>query len=277
VKALLVEARAAFRVARVGLHLVWGVATVALLYPWIDLRWKRRLKQRWSRQLLGILGVRLGERRGASIPAGLLVCNHISWLDIFVINALAPAAFVAKEDVKGWPLIGWLVAHTETLFLERGSRAAAQRTREAISNRLRAGDRVALFPEGTTTYGDRLLPFHAALFQSAIDAGVPVVPLVLRYRDRRGHPSRAPAYVGETTMWQSLWAIARASGLVAELCVLPAIAAQTTTRQALAAQCHDAIARALERRHGVTLAVAEAAEERPQEQHTDRHAPFTVA
>jgi 1-acyl-sn-glycerol-3-phosphate acyltransferase len=121
------------------------------------------------------------------------------------------------------------------------------------------------------------LPFHAALFQSAIDAAAPVVPLMLLYRDRRGHPSRAPAYVGETTMWQSLWAIARASGLVAELCVLPAIATQTATRQALAAQCHDAIARALEQRHGVSLAVAEAAAKSPQEQHSDRHAPFTVA
>lgn len=274
-KTLCAEVRAAFRLTRVGLHLVWGVAMVALVYPWIDLRLKRWLKQCWSRQLLEILGVRLSVNRETSLPGGLLVSNHISWLDIFVINALAPAAFVAKDDVKRWPLIGWLCAHTETIFLKRGSRAAAQRTREEISDRLRAGGPVAVFPEGTTSRGGRVLPFHAALFQSAIDAAAPVVPLMLRYVDRRGHPSRAPAYDGEITLWQSLWAIARTSGLTAELCVLPPIAAQTATRRALAERCHDAIARCLEQRNGMPLAAAGAAEQSAEERQTHCHSPFT--
>jgi 1-acyl-sn-glycerol-3-phosphate acyltransferase len=177
-----------------------------------------------------------------ALPRGLVVCNHISWLDIYVINALAPAAFVAKDDVRHWPLIGWLCANTDTIFLERGSRAAAQRTRESMVERLRAGIHVAVFPEGTTSGGERLLPFHAALFQSAIDAGVPVVPLALRYADGAGNPCRAPAYDGDITLWQCLRAIARADGLKAELRILEPLAVAAGERRALAARCHEAIA-----------------------------------
>lgn len=237
------EARAAFRLARVGLHLFWGATTVAVAYPWIDARFRRALKRRWSRQLLEILGIRLKlGSGGTAVPPGLVVCNHISWLDIYVINALTPAAFVSKDDVKSWPLIGWLCAHTETIFLERGSRAAAQRTRAAMTGHLRAGVHVAVFPEGTTTGGDRVLPFHAALFQGAIDAQAPVIPLALRYTDRNGNPSRAPAYDGDITLWQCLRAIARTGGLTADLRVLESIDTASRRRRELAEHCHAAIA-----------------------------------
>lgn len=235
------EVRAAFRLARVGLHLLWGAATVAVVYPWIAARLRRALKRRWSRQLLETLGIRMKVSSGGTAPpAGLVVCNHISWLDIYVINALTPAAFVSKDDVKHWPLIGWLCAHTETIFLERGSRAAAQRTRAAMIGHLQSAVHVAVFPEGTTTGGDRVLPFHAALFQSAIDAETPVIPLALRYTDRHGNPSRTPAYDGDITLWQCLRAIARAQGVGANLAVLDPIVG-VMDRRALAIQCHAAI------------------------------------
>ncbi len=225
------------------MHLLWGAATVSVAYPWIDARFRRALKRRWSRQLLEALGIRLKVGSGGTaLPVrGLVVCNHISWLDIYIINALTPAAFVSKDDVKHWPLIGWLCAHTETIFLERGSRAAAQRTRETMIGHLRSDVHVAVFPEGTTTGGDRVLPFHAALLQSAIDAEAPVIPLALRYADRHGNPSRAPAYDGDITLWQCLCAIARAEGISAGLTILDPLTAATDRRD-LAAQCHAAIA-----------------------------------
>lgn len=223
------------------MHLLWGAATVATVYPWITARFRRALKRRWSRQLLETLGIRLKVGAGATaLPPGLVVSNHISWLDIFVINALTPAAFVSKDDVQHWPLIGWLCAQTETIFLERGSRAAAQRTRETMIGHLQSAVPVAVFPEGTTTGGDRVLPFHAALFQSAIDAAAPVVPLALRYTDRAGNPSRAPAYDGDITLWQCLRAIARADGVRAGLIILAPLTADTDRRE-LAARCHAAI------------------------------------
>ena len=225
------------------MHLLWGAATVAVAYPCIDARFRRALKRRWSRQLLETLGIRLKVSAGeTAVPSGLVVSNHISWLDIYVINALTPAAFVSKDDVKHWPLIGWLCAHTETIFLERGSRAAAQRTRETMLEHLRSDAHVAVFPEGTTSGGNQVLPFHAALFQSAIDAGTPVIPIALRYADRHGNSSRVPAYDGDITLWQCLRAIARAGGLTAELRVLEAVDGAHFSRRELSLLCRDRIA-----------------------------------
>lgn len=189
-----------------------------------------------------MLGLRLDKVGSGGTVRGLLVANHVSWLDIYVINALVPAAFVAKDDVRSWPLIGWLCANTETIFLARGSRAAAQDACQRIGAELRAGTPVAVFPEGTTTGGERLLPFHGALFQGAIDAGAPVVPLALRYLDARGMPSRAPAYDGDITLWESLRAIARADGLTARLRVLAPVPSANLDRRHLAARCHRSIA-----------------------------------
>ncbi len=238
---MFIEVRAAFRLARLGLHLLWGAATVAVVYPWARLSLRRALKRRWSAQLLGILGIRTVAVGKTALPPGLLVCNHISWLDIYVINALAPTAFVSKDEVRHWPLIGWLCARTETIFLERTSRAAAQRTRERMAEKLAAGAHVGIFPEGTTTDGSKVLPFHAALFQSAIDAGACVVPLALSYVDAAGRPSRAPAYDGDVTLWQTLWAMARAEGLSAQLRVLSPIPAAGLDRRHLAHRCRRAI------------------------------------
>ncbi len=235
--------RAVARLLRLGLHLLWGSATVALLFPFLGLPQRRWLKQRWWKQLLQTLGVRL-QLSGAP-PQGLLVANHVSFLDIYAINAVAPAAFVSKDDVLGWPLIGWLSRHTETIFLERGSRSAAQRTRQHLVQHLERGALVALFPEGTTSDGSSVLPFHAALFQSAIDAGTAVSPMSLRYLDADGQPSLAPAYIGDISLGQCLWSIACSSGLTAQVRALPQQSSAGVDRRHLSAHVHHAIAQAL--------------------------------
>lgn len=240
---MLIRARAAARLVGLGLHLLLGLAIVALLYRWLATTRRLELKRRWSRRLLRCLGVEL--RVAGNHVQGLVVANHISFLDIFVINAVKPVAFVSKDDVRRWPVIGWLAANTDTVFLERGSRSAAQQARTALVQRLRAGDRAAIFPEGTTTSGDKVLPFHGALFQAAIDSGAPVTPLALRYLDRSGHASQAPAYVDDITLWQCLLAIARADGLVAEVAILDLIPSLVADRRHLAAHAHRAIAHAV--------------------------------
>jgi 1-acyl-sn-glycerol-3-phosphate acyltransferase len=238
--------RTAFRLSRVALHVMVGVATVAMVYPRASHTLRIRLKQRWSRQMLSILGVGLPRGDGLAVPKGdMLVANHISWLDIFVINAVAPSSFVSKDDVKAWPVFGWLSERTDTLFLERGSRRAAHRMGEQLQECLRQGQRVALFPEGTTSDGSHVLPFHGALMQPAVDAGCTIQPLALRYLDRKGEISQAPAYVGNKTLWQTLHAIAAASGLSAEPHFLPPVSAAGTDRRHLAATLHRHIAHAL--------------------------------
>lgn len=241
---MLIALRAAARLAYLALHLLAGLAMVAFVHPWISASRRLRLKRRWSQQLLRGLGIEL--RVSGASAEGLLVANHVSFLDIFVINAVAPAAFVAKDDVRGWPLIGWLAARADTIFLERGSRAAAQHARARLVEHLGAGGRAAVFPEGTTTAGDRVLPFHGALFQAAIDAGVPITPLALRYRGRDGRRSVTPAYIDDITLWQCLRAIAKADGLVAHIEVLPPIPSLVADRRHLAAHAHRMIAHRIE-------------------------------
>jgi 1-acyl-sn-glycerol-3-phosphate acyltransferase len=247
---MLIALRASARLAAVGLHFIAGMLTVALVYPWVAPQRQLRLKRRWSRRLLRFLGVEL--RASGGEPQGLLVANHVSFLDIFVINAVTPVAFVSKSEVRHWPLVGWLAARTDTIFLQRGSRSAAQQARATLVWRLRAGERAAVFPEGTTTRGDHVLPFHGALFQAAIDAGAPVTPLALRYADRRGRASDAAAYVDDVTLGQCLLAIARADGLVATVEVLDPIPPLVADRRHLAAHAHKAISRHVtpQRHHG---------------------------
>jgi 1-acyl-sn-glycerol-3-phosphate acyltransferase len=265
-----IRVRAIFRLARTALHLANGMLTVALVYPFITQGARRALKQRWSRQLLSVLGVRLNVTAGIpqivgagdtphskypwsaangtgnTHPSGLLVANHISFLDIFVINAWAPAAFVSKDDVRGWPLIGWLSQHTDTIFMQRGSRRAAQATRDQLVSQLRAGQLVAVFPEGTTSDGHSVQAFHSALFQSAIDATAPVMPLALRYFDAHSHqPSHAADYVGDMTLVSCMWSIASSGGLIAQLSPLPMIASAGVDRRHLAAHTHRTIAHLL--------------------------------
>lgn len=236
---------AGVRLARVGLHLAYGMATVGVIYPWARRPLRLWLKRRWSRQLLDILGLRL-EGDARHWPAsGLVVANHISWLDIFVLNAMAPSAFVSKAEVRGWPGIGWLCERTETVFLPRGSRSAARVAGALISQRLAAGWRVAVFPEGTTGNGSSLLPFHGALFQAAVATGSAVQPVALRYRDDRGQRSEAPVYCGDTSLVQSLYRIAATSGLRARVETLPALSAAGQDRRALAAAARGAIGAAL--------------------------------
>lgn len=243
----LIHLRAITRLARLMLHIAWGSATIAVVFPFISIALRRKLKQRWSKQLLQILGVKLRAQGGQ--PTGLLVSNHVSFLDIYAINALAPAAFVSKDEVLDWPVIGWLSRHTETIFLARGSRAAAQRTREHLVDKLKEGTLVALFPEGTTTDGTHMLPFHAALLQSAIDAHAPVTPVALRYLDRHGNPTQAAAYAGETTMAECLWSIACGDGLIASVEVLPVMATADVDRRHLSAHAHHQISKALHFQH----------------------------
>lgn len=226
------------------MHLLWGVATVALAFPLLPRAARLALKRRWSRQLLDALGVRL-HATGLAIDGGLLVANHISWLDIFAINATAPTAFVAKQEIRRWPVVGWLCTRAETVFLERGSRSAAVQTKQQLVELLRSRHRVGFFPEGTTSEGDHVLPFHGALFQAAIDAGVRIAPVLVRYTDANGAMSKAAAYAGDTSFWQCLRSIVRTGGVTAHTAFLPTLDAPTMDRRHLAHRAHTVVSQAL--------------------------------
>jgi len=152
-----------WRYLRLALHLAEGVATIALLHRFSSRTRREAMRRSWSARLLRVLGIQLEQRGETVAPGCMLVANHVSWVDIFVINALAPAAFVSKAEVRDWPVIGWLAARNNTIFLRRGSRGHARIINEETAALLDAGRNVAIFPEGTTSDGCSVLQFSCGL------------------------------------------------------------------------------------------------------------------
>ena len=230
-----------FRLLRVALIILSGVTTVVFLYPFVNDRRRARLRQRWSRVLLGILGMELDARLGEIAPGSMLVANHISWIDIFVINSVLPAAFVSKADIRQWPIIGWLAAMNDTVFLKRGSHGHARLVNEEIGRKLQAGKYVAVFPEGTTTDGTHVLHFHGALLQPALLAGKPIIPLAITYWEENGERSLAPRYDGDISFGECLSSIASRRRLTARLQTLPPLGLAGEDRRVVAVAAREAI------------------------------------
>lgn len=223
---------AAARATALGAWLTAGVATVAVVYPVVKPHTRLRLKRGWSRGLLRILDIEV-RQSAQPVPGALLAANHLSWVDIFVINAVCPAGFVAKSEVRRWPVIGWLCEKTDTVFIRRQSAQHAREVGATLRHRLATGVPTAIFPEGTSTEGGEVLPFSAALFQPAVDAAVPVQPTAIRYRQCE-LKTTAPCYAGDTTLGQSIWKILRARRLRASIDWLPPVDATGKSRRELA-------------------------------------------
>ena len=233
-----------FRLLLLCAHIARGLFLVRFVYPRRTHRAQRMMLRRWSRQLLGILRIRRHRGRGGdAVPNScIIVANHVSWLDIFVINACFPARFVAKAEIRRWPAIGRLCVSTGTLFIERVKRRDAHRINEKIAGALAEGDRVALFPEGTTTHGDMVRPFHANLLQAAVVGAAPVQPVALRYLQADGSLCRAASYVGDQSLIACVLAILAQPVIVAEVMVLAALPHDGQTRRDLARATEAAIA-----------------------------------
>ncbi len=239
----------AYWLLRLIVHLFAGLATCALVFPFLDTRGQEEKIRRWSKKLLEICGVRVtlhGSNPPDSAHHSLIVSNHVSWLDIFVINSLYPCRFVAKSDIRDWPLIGWLCAKSGTIFIARGRQRDVRRIYENLVESLQRGERIAFFPEGTTAPQGTMLPFHANLFEAAIEAVVPVQPCAIRYVNEQGRLHHAADFVDEMSFMQSISVILKSRGMRAELTFLPQISAKGAHRRELAAQSHDSIQLALE-------------------------------
>jgi 1-acyl-sn-glycerol-3-phosphate acyltransferase len=237
-----------WRLTRLALHLLVGLGKVAFLFPLLSAAERERRVQRWSRQLVAICGVSMRfdqSLQAAPVSPALIICNHISWLDIFVINTLHTCRFVAKSDIRSWPLIGWLCEHTGTIFIARGRARDVRRIYEGLVKSIHDGERVAFFPEGTTAPQGTVLPFHANLFEAAIEAEVPVQPYAIRYVDADGQLHDAADFVGDMNFLQSVIAIMNSGGMTAELIRLPPISTTGAHRRELAQAAHNAIAGAL--------------------------------
>ena len=254
---------------RLVIHIAIGCATIIALFPWVNDQRRDRLVRWWARRLLAIcrIGVRVAGPQGVTVydprddhattghviadtmriggRGAMLISNHISWADIFVVYTLRPARFIAKSEIATWPVVGFLTRSTRTIFIERGRRHAVRDTNQRIVDALRGDDLIAMFPEGETGYGDRLLPFHANLLQPAIDANVPIIVGGLRYVDRRGRPTIAPSYVGEVTLVESFLRILADGPFVCEFHLIESFDGTGSSRHEIARHARAAMARRL--------------------------------
>jgi len=235
--------QALLRAVRLAYHLLYALL-VAMIYPLLTLPARQFIMRRWSRALLRILQVHL--ETGGHLPpqrkrGSLLVANHTSWLDVYALNAIQPASFVAKAEVRSWPLIGLLCRRAQTIFIERNLRRDTMRANGLIASRLAQGECVALFPEGTTTDGTQVRHFHSSLLQCAVDTECAVYPVAIRYHDGSGRQCNDAAFIGDMTFMRSLVNILFSGSLHVTLVVLPAISGAQKTRRVLADQAHASI------------------------------------
>ena len=237
--------RALFRLSACAFYVLQGALICGAIFPFRRKPQRMRTVGLWSRRMLRALGLTLTSSGTASTGGTLFVANHVSWLDILAVDSVQPARFVSKADVRHWPLIGWLVACGGTLFIERERKRDALRVVHLVAEALKDGERVAVFPEGTTSTGHALLPFHANLLQAAISSQAPVQPIALRYSDDHHAFSEAVAFVGDTSIMQSLWWVVMADNLRVHVNVLPPVASAGLERRALSDQLHLSIQTAL--------------------------------
>ncbi len=245
--------RLLLRLARLAALLTLGGllgATVALLQ---HLQWLHRcelqgLRQQLSRWLLRRLSRALPYRLHlhGRLPAQpmLWVSNHVSWCDIVLLGQLAPLSFLAKAELRDWPLLGWLARQAGTLFIQRGA-GQTSALQQQISRQLSAGRGLLLFPEGTTYDGSRLGRFHPRLFAAAGASGVPVQPVAIRYR-RAGQPCRLAPFIGDAELPGHLLTLLGAAVADVDIHLLPPLTSQGASRDQLAWQAAQAIAARLE-------------------------------
>ena len=227
--------RAAFRLVAAVTVLLAGVFVLLLRG-----NTRETVLRHWFRTLARAFGARIevhGPERFQETPGRgvLVVSNHVSWLDELAIDGVQPIRMVAKRDIRDWPVLGRIITAARTVYLDRERLSLLPGTVAELASALREGAAVGIHAEGTTWCGLASGGYRPALFQAALDAGVPVRPVVLRYRLADGTPTTSPAFVGTDTLVDSVRRVVRLRGLVVEVHVLDEIApGRAETRRELA-------------------------------------------
>ncbi len=245
---------------------LFGLAGLLISFPVVNAvtpRGRReQLQRRYARTVLGCLGIRLrivdnrvdagdpADARFGDSGAGLLiVAGHIGWTDVVVMAAVQPLGFVARADMVDWPLLGGLAKLLRVIPIERERLRELPEVVARLGARLAAGDRVAVFPEGTTWCGRAYGTMRPALFQAAVDTGTSVQPVRLRYLDAHGTQTTVPGFVGDDSFGTSAKRVLRSRGMVAEV-VLEPVEPPGLDRRDVARRCERAVRGADLSRHG---------------------------
>lgn len=233
---------------KLSLTLTWvfvGLILLFAVFPFVPLARRLAIKRWWSKVLLQLCAIKV-RYVGSPLQTGpvLWVINHVSWLDIFALNQVRAAVFIAKSEIRRWPVLGGLVTGADTIFIERASRHALKKVGHAMQEKFDRQQVVGLFPEGTTSPGYDLLPFYANLFEPARRANVPIQPVALLYF-HQGKRSDFAAFVGEENLLQNIWKVFGGKGVRIEIQFLPPLCppdvGDTPTRAQLGRWAHQRI------------------------------------
>jgi 1-acyl-sn-glycerol-3-phosphate acyltransferase len=225
---------------RLVIHLVVGLVLAAAVR--IDLTRRLsgpRLMHWWTGMLLEILNIRLFVSGQPATGARFTVANHVSWLDIPLIGACEPTHFLSKSEVRDWPVAGMLAEAAGTFYIRRG-KGGARPLLNLLVPHLKAGGNITVFPEGTTTDGRDVLPFHSRLFGAAIEAGCPVQPVAIRYGHGPDGAAVAP-FIGDDDLISHILRVLRTPELVAEVTYCRPIYPQGQDRDSLCAAAQAAV------------------------------------
>ena len=234
-----------FRWLRLLTHVAVGLMTVGFVFCRVSAARRARLTGWWARKLLRILNIVLsvhGARPSAGTRNLIVAANHVSWVDIFVISAAHPARFVAKSEIRDWPIAGWLCDKAGTIFIRRTRRSDTAKINELMHAVLAEGATIGFFPEGTTTRGNKLMKFHTSLFEPAVVNSATLAPAAIRYRASDGERNDAVAFIGELSFAESVSLIIRQKSMIAEITFAPPIEAAGLTRRELALRAEGAVA-----------------------------------
>lgn len=221
---------------------------VAVCFPFYDDAKRMGWVRRWAAGLLAILAIRVkvsGTPPVAGVAPAMIVANHVSWLDIFAINAVRKVRFVAKSEIRRWPVFGWLCAQGSALFIERARRHHAAHINRQMTAALRQGDLFVVFPEGYTSAGDVVMPFHTSLLQPALECDAMLYPVAIRYTRADGSLCSEADYEGDKSMLGSLRLILTQPVINARLQFLAPLACAGKHRRELAYETSRLIAGAL--------------------------------
>ena len=227
-------------------HVFLGLVSI-IFFPIIDRKSKKILIKSWSLLLLRIFKINLILNKNLkeilTKKNYLIVSNHISWLDIFIINAAYPVAFVAKHSISKWPVLSWLVRASETIFIDRKRITKIKETSKEIEHFLENKGSICIFPEGTSTDGLKLLNFKSNLLQTAINKNISVLPIAIQYFHNQKFCS-APAYYGDLSLLDSIRNLIKFDNIDAKLTILTEIQ-YISDRKVLANEAYVKISRVI--------------------------------
>lgn len=250
-----------FKVLLIILLFALGLFIAGLIYPIIGLlfaanmekRQRDQLKSLWFKCFNALIGLRISQEGNPLEKTSFLVSNHVSWVDIAVLSHFFPAYFVAKNDILSWPVIGYLAKQGGTIFIRRGDKKQVMATAERMVWLIKQNSTVIVFPEGTTTSGDDVLPFHASLFQPALLTKANIQPVALHYLNE----SKALApFIGDDAFLPHMLRILSMDKVEVRVVFLPVINTAGKSRQAVCNEARELITNSVLQPHPKAKAIS---------------------